>query len=109
MNGQEFQRILKKKGIKQKDVAAVLGITQQSVSSLMQSASVKTTTLEKIAKAFGIEVSEFFADTERESLALLKEENERLRQEMKTLREENQKKEATIQRLIDIIEKQAKA
>lgn len=109
MDGQEFQKILKKNGIKQKDVAAALGITQQSVSSLMRSASVKTTTLEKIAKAFSLEMAEFFGSSDSEALAILKEENERLRKEMESLRSENQRKDATIQRLIGIIEKQTKA
>lgn len=58
MNGQELRQILRKMGVKQVDLAAKMGISPQHLTSLLQAASVKISTLERIAQAVGKEVSD---------------------------------------------------
>lgn len=99
MEGRKLQEILRKYGIKQVQVAELLGITEQSVSSMMRSASVKSGFLERIIKEFGIDSSDIYGDS-------ISEEVSHLRKEVETLKEENKAKDKMIQRLLDIIEKQ---
>ncbi len=53
--GRNIERIRELKGIKQETIATELGITQQAVSKIEQSAEVDDEKLEKIAKALGLD------------------------------------------------------
>jgi transcriptional regulator with XRE-family HTH domain len=64
MDGKNFQQKLKILGITQIQVAKILGVTQQTVSAMMRNASIKTSTLEKIAKALGRDISMFLDDSQ---------------------------------------------
>lgn len=79
MNGQELRQILRKMGVKQVDLAAKMGISPQHLTSLLQAASVKISTLERIAEAVGKEVSELLTDDSE--VARLKAEVRRLQEE----------------------------
>ena len=103
MEGKNLQEILKKRGITQNQVAELLGVTRQTVSAMFHASSVKSTTLEKIAKNFGIEISELFG--EKTDLTELKEELGMLRKKITELEDQVKEKDATINRLIGIIEK----
>lgn len=96
MNGQELKTKLKDLGITQVRVAEILGVTSQTVNSMMKNASIKIGTLEKIAKAIGKDISVFLeeSDIQEKNRTLLKEKDEKIAE-----------LEATIQRLIGIIEK----
>lgn len=59
MNGQDFQKKLKELGITQAKVAEILGVTPQTVSGMMRTASVKIGMLEKIAQGIGKDISVF--------------------------------------------------
>lgn len=52
--GRKISRIRELRGMKQDALAAELGISQQSVSKIEQSAEVEDEALEKIAKVFGV-------------------------------------------------------
>jgi transcriptional regulator with XRE-family HTH domain len=96
MNGQDFQKKLKDLGITQAKVAEILGVTPQTVSGMMRTASVKIGMLEKIAQGIGKDISVFLEenDIQEKNRTLLKEKDEKIAE-----------LEATIQRLIGIIEK----
>lgn len=96
MNGQDFQKKLKELGITQAKVAEILGVTPQTVSGMMRTASVKIGMLEKIAQGIGKDISVFLEenDIQEKNRTLLKEKDEKIAE-----------LEATIQRLIGIIEK----
>lgn len=49
------------RNMKQKDLAAVLGMSQGSMSLLLKQTSCTGATLQKMAGAFGLKVSEFVA------------------------------------------------
>jgi transcriptional regulator with XRE-family HTH domain len=52
--GRKISRIRELRGMKQEALAAELGISQQAVSKIEQSAEVEESSLEKIAKALGV-------------------------------------------------------
>jgi transcriptional regulator with XRE-family HTH domain len=52
--GKKISRIRELRGMKQEALAAELGISQQAVSKIEQSAEVEESSLEKIAKALGV-------------------------------------------------------
>ena len=52
--GRKISRIRKLRGMKQETLAAELGISQQSVSSLEQSERIEDKKLEKVAKILGV-------------------------------------------------------
>jgi len=54
--GRKISRIRELRGMKQEALAAELGISQQAVSKIEQSAEVESEALEKIAKALGVPV-----------------------------------------------------
>lgn len=101
MNGNDFLKKLKGMGISQTQVAEILGVTRQTVSCMRYAQSVKTSVVEKIANAIGSSVGELL--NERPDLDL--QELRRLRKENEELREEIKKKDATIDKLIGIIER----
>lgn len=101
MNGNDFLKKLKGMGVSQTQVAEILGVTRQTVSCMRYAQSVKTSVVEKIANAIGSSVGELL--NERPDLDL--QELRRLRKENEELREEIKKKDATIDKLIGIIER----
>lgn len=101
MNGKIFLQKLRERGINQSQVAEWLGITKQAVSALKRTETVRTSTIETIAQALGIPVAELFEDESQESKNA---ELKRLRQENEALKTELKSKDATIDRLIGIIE-----
>ncbi len=52
--GRKISKLRELKGIKQETLAAELGISQQAVSKIEQSADVKEEALDKIAKVLGL-------------------------------------------------------
>src|SRR6202012_4779181 len=54
--GRKISRIRELRGMKQEALAAELGISQQAVSKIEQSAEVEEEALEKIAKVLGVSV-----------------------------------------------------
>ena len=96
MNGQDFQKKLKELGITQAKVAEILGVTPQTVSGMMRTASVKIGMLEKIAQGIDKDISVFLEenDIQEKNRQLLKEKDEKIAE-----------LEATNKRLIGIIEK----
>jgi transcriptional regulator with XRE-family HTH domain len=54
--GRKISRIRELRGMKQEALAAELGISQQAVSKIEQSAEVEDEALEKIAKALGVPI-----------------------------------------------------
>lgn len=52
--GRKISRIRELRGMKQEALAMELGVSQQTVSKLEQSAEIEDSTLEKIAVAFGL-------------------------------------------------------
>jgi transcriptional regulator with XRE-family HTH domain len=54
--GRKISRIRELRGMKQEALAAELGISQQAVSKIEQSAEVENEALERIAKALGVPV-----------------------------------------------------
>ena len=98
MNGQELRQILRKMGVKQVDLATKMGISPQHLTSLLQAASVKISTLERIAQAVGKEVSELLTDDSE--VARLKAEVRRLQEENAELRQAQKIKDETIANLV---------
>jgi len=52
--GRKISRIRELRGMKQEALAIELGISQQSISKLEQSAEIEDATLEKVAKVLGL-------------------------------------------------------
>ncbi|RZK19730.1 MAG: XRE family transcriptional regulator [Flavobacterium sp.] len=52
--GRKISRIRELRGMKQEALAAELGISQQAISKLEQSAEIEDSTLEKVAKVLGV-------------------------------------------------------
>lgn len=102
MEGKKLQEILKIKGITQTQIAELLGITKQSVSSMMKAAAVKSSTLEKIAHGFNLDITEFFGGHETSEL---KREIEALRKKLAEVETQLKQKDETINRLIGILER----
>ena len=102
MEGRILQDILKKKGITQTQVAELLGVTRQTVSAMMKTASVKSTTLEKIAESFGIDILEFFGGGD---VVLMKKQLQEKDKKIAELEAKVKEKDESIMRLIGIIEK----
>ena len=96
MNGKEFQQKLRELGITQAKVAQILGVTPQTVSGMMRNSSVKISLLEKIAEGIGKDISVFLQEDDLD---------EKMRLALKEKDEKIKELEATIQRLIGIIEK----
>lgn len=55
----DFEQILKKRGIKQKDLADKLGITPQTLHSTLKN-NPTVLSLQKIAEVIGCEMADFF-------------------------------------------------
>lgn len=96
MDGQQLKEKLKELGITQVKVAEILGVTPQTINAMMKNASISTNTLERLAKAIGKDISVFLAegDTPEKYQAIIQAKDEKIKE-----------LEATIQRLIGIIEK----
>ena len=60
MTGQELKSKLIEAGKSQKDIAELLGVTAQSLSSVLSAKDVRSGTIEKIAEALGVKMSFFY-------------------------------------------------
>lgn len=69
MTGQELKSKLIKAGKSQKDIAELLGVTAQSLSSVLSAKDVRSGTIEKIASAIGVDMS-FFYPTEGSGVSI---------------------------------------
>ena len=111
MEGKNFQKKLKELGITQAQVAEILGITPQSVSSMMKAMSVKTSSLEKIARGLGKDISVFFDDNTSDIASMKKALDEKdaiikkLDERVTSLEAQLKAKDETIATLIGIIDK----
>lgn len=56
-----IKELCKEKGVRQKDLAVVLGISETSFSTAVNEERFNITALKKIAAALGVDVSELFA------------------------------------------------
>lgn len=101
MDGKNFQKKLREMGITQLQVAEILGITQQSVSAMVKTNSIKTTTLEKIAQAIGKDISIFFSEGELQRA----QEIESLKKILDEKDEQIKRLQIQVDRLLAIIEK----
>ena len=98
MKGQELKQILAGMGVSQSDLAKMLQTSAQNVSNLMHRASIKTTTLEKIAGILGKDISVFFGPNPGKSA----EDYEKIIQQ---LQDENKRLNERIDKLVSIIDK----
>ena len=101
MDGKKFQKKLREMGITQFQVAEILGITQQSVSAMVKTNSIKTTTLEKIAQAIGKDISVFFSESELQR----SQEIENLKKLLEEKDQQIRRLQSQTDRLLAIIEK----
>ena len=62
MNGDTIKKKLRVQGISIKQVAEILGESQQNLSAALQKDDVKTGLLERIAEAIGVPTSFFYTD-----------------------------------------------
>lgn len=60
MTGEQVENILTSKGVKKVDVAEKLGMTIQNFCAIFRVKDVKSGTLERIAEASGVPLSEFY-------------------------------------------------
>lgn len=69
MTGQELKYKLIEAGKSQKDIAELLGVTAQSLSSVLSAKDVRSGTIERIADALGVQMS-FFYPTEGSGVSI---------------------------------------
>lgn len=62
MLSENLKKIRKEKGITQKKLAELSNVRQSTISTIERGQMPKTGTLEKIAKALGVKVSELWND-----------------------------------------------
>lgn len=67
MTGQELKIKIKEAGRSQKEIAELLGVTAQSLSSVLAAKDVRSGSVEKIADALGIPVGFFYGDNLQQS------------------------------------------
>lgn len=60
MDGEKIKQCLYSKGVTQKQLAELLGVTPQSVNAVLAANDVRTGTLERIAAAIGVDMSFFY-------------------------------------------------
>ena len=65
MTGQELKAKLIEAGKTQKDIADLLGVTAQSLSSVLSAKDVRSGTIEKIAKAIGVRISYMYGEVDK--------------------------------------------
>lgn len=70
MTGQELKIKIKEAGRSQKEIAELLGVTAQSLSSVLTAKDVRSGSVEKIADALGIPVGFFYGDNLQQSAKL---------------------------------------
>ena len=101
MDGKNFQKKLREIGLTQLEVSKILGVTQQSVSAMVKTNSIKTTTLERIAQAIGKDISIFFSESELQRA----KEIENLKKLLEEKDAQIKKLQEQADRLLKIIEK----
>jgi transcriptional regulator with XRE-family HTH domain len=80
--GNRIREILKEKGMNQSQLAEKMSVSRQMISSLVNSESVTTDTLEKIIKALDVSITYFFPGNQTEKLQV-DEKNKELESKIK--------------------------
>lgn len=65
MKGKELKSKLIEVGISQKELADLLGVTAQSLSSILSAKDVRSGTIEKIAKTLGVSISYIYGEPDK--------------------------------------------
>lgn len=65
MKGKELKSKLIEVGISQKELADLLGVTAQSLSSILSAKDVRSGTIEKIAKTLGVSISYMYGEPDK--------------------------------------------
>ncbi len=63
MTGEELRRVLAKSGIQLKDLAQMVGMSQQNFSNTLRVADVKSGFLERLCDALSVDLGYFYQDT----------------------------------------------
>lgn len=63
MTGKQLKVKLAELGAHQKDIADLLGVTAQSLSSVLSAKDVRSGTIEKIARVLGVPIAYFFEES----------------------------------------------
>lgn len=63
MTSLRIKELCKEKGIRQKDIAPIIGVSETSLSTAINEGRFSVATLEKIAAFLGVGVPELFAET----------------------------------------------
>lgn len=115
MTGEQLKLKLKSAGISQIEIARLLGVSQQSINQSLDAKDIKTGFLEDLCRVLGKDMSFFYmsasptlptAPTDQNIVSLqtelttLREENERLREELRLHQDPDQpRKESEVYRL----------
>ena len=107
MTGELLKSKLEVLGISQAEAARRLGVIPQSFNQFLEAKDVKTGLLENICEAFGLSMGAFYdgmasapAANDNSELLRLREENSRLREELRMMSDPNQpQRESEVYRL----------
>lgn len=107
MTGEQLKSKLEALGISQAEAARRLGVIPQSFNQFLEAKDVKTGLLENLCEAFGLNMGAFYDgmasainESEDSELARLREENARLREELRMKSDPNQpQRESEVYRL----------
>lgn len=107
MTGEQLKSKLEALGISQAEAARRLGVIPQSFNQFLEAKDVKTGLLENLCEAFGLNIGDFYDgmasainESEDSELARLREENARLREELRMKSDPNQpQRESEVYRL----------
>lgn len=69
MTGQQLKSKIVEVGKSQKDIAELLGVTAQSLSSILNAKDVRSGTIERIAEALGVNMSFFYPADSNNAIA----------------------------------------
>lgn len=99
MTGEQLKSKLDALGISQAEAARRMGVSSQSFNQFLEAKDVKTGLLENICEAFGLNMGAFYdgaasspKDDEDSELTRLREENQRLREELRMKSDPSQPK-----------------
>ena len=70
MTGQELKARIMKVGKSQKDIADYLGVTAQSLSSVLSAKDVRSGTIEKIAQVLNVPISFLYGEKDKDQNAI---------------------------------------
>lgn len=99
MTGEQLKNKLNALGISQAEASRRLGVSSQSLNQSLEAKDVKTGLLENLCEAFNLNMGVFYdgaasspKDDEDSELTRLREENQRLREELRIKSDPNQPK-----------------